>query len=166
MSRKVLLIGLGALVALAASFWAGRYSVPVKYKDNIQVVTRTEYKDRIIYQKVAAKHIERKSVKTPDGTITTTTVSDQHSTSTADRTNTGGTSETIKHEIERVTLVPKLRLSIGPEFSYHALSSGNLKPQIAADVKYRLLGPVDVSARGVYDLNGGWDVSAGLKLSF
>ncbi len=107
-------LGTVGLLLLGLGYSFGRYAQPAKVieKEKIvtQVVTKVEYQDRIVEkivqvkEKEQARHTETTTTKKPDGTETTTTVTDTK-TDTKTDTNTDKSEEKIVYKDRVVTQV-------------------------------------------------------------
>lgn len=166
MTRPALYV-LGALLALGASFAAGRYSKPTT------VETHTEYVDR--FQVVRVVQVVRTvdtvtrwkkvTVSTPDGSTRTEETADTTSheaTTTSENEKTEKVTETATAS-KTVTRQPDWQISalLGVDAAKALNGSGSVSLNVGAHVQRRILGPLSV---GVFGLSSGTvGVSAGLQ---
>jgi len=162
-------VAVGALLALAAAFYAGRFSAPVKTVETVKVetktVTVTEWKDRIVEKRVAGpvrvrtitiekpggeRVVERVVERGPVTTDTTTDHAGQSSGTTASNAATVRLSETGR---------PGWRAAVSAAWSPGRLS---LEPaRYTAEVDRRLFGTIWLGLRASTDKTAG--VAVGLE---
>lgn len=167
-------IVLGALIALAAAFSAGRFSAPLKVetRDVIKTQTQIQYVDRIVTQTVQAKAetriVYRDVERKPDGTVIDHTVTKSGEDTTTTTKATDNKAEDVKASTEQthtqtVTLRPQwaVALQVGAALPKPWLQLyGPLV--IGAEVDYRLVGGLSV---GVW-INTFGAAGGALKLEF
>lgn len=156
---------LGSVAALAAAFFAGRYSTPTKVEHHTEFLTRTQVVRTVAIQRVTDIKWKRVIVSTPDGGTTVTETEDTH---IDERTNENTKTNTDAKEATATktqTLRPTWQISalVGTDVTSvaNALNgSGPLRPTAGIHVSRRVLGPVTVGAFGLS--SGTFGVSAGL----
>lgn len=171
MKRYALGALLGALV-LAAVFLAGRYSAPTKWRDSIQIATRTEYVDRwrerVVYRKAkdTARHVETTTTTTPGGATVTTRIEDSstHSTasgaSNASGSSSGSTVATETRERTSDSTRPSWRVGA----SWPLVGDGLELTPSRVDGARRILGPLWLGA--YVNTRGPFEAGASLAWEF
>ncbi len=160
-NRRWLVI-VGVVLALAASFGAGRYTTPTKIVEKEKIVTVTVEKvvtvDHVVEQKVyvevekAQTHKETVEVKAPDGTITTKIVEDTKVDTQKTDTDTKVADKTVTDDVQKVNVVEKEKTTTNAKPDWHlrvdvgagARFVGQLTPTLMLGVgaERRILGPV------------------------
>ncbi len=156
---RVPLAVIGCLAALAAAFLMGRYTGPTKTveKTQIQVVekqvvkTEIKYVDREVRVKDTARNVHRevRVVKAPDGTVTTTVVTDDKTKiNQASSKEVQSTSDTLAERSSSKTLTTEKTVESARPDWHMALQLGAgaalpIEPQMAigAVVERRIAGP-------------------------
>lgn len=140
--------GLGVLLALAASFAAGRYSKPdkiVTIREKGEV--RVEYKDRIVYRDRKTKtKTTSTTTKVPDGAETTTTTTetetDTKTTNDTETKTTTKTTETEKSVVENKKPDWRVTGMVGLAPGQLSLDMRGLQPLYGLQVDRRIAGTI------------------------
>lgn len=161
--RTYLFIALGAIVALAVAFAAGRYTTPTKTVERVEYVERVREVRLTQIARVTDIKWKRVTVTTPDGTTTATEEAETHENENS--SEVAKTDKDNKATTEKVTTAAKSQWTIfvtpGVTIPMAGNSFSAVRPTIGVQVNRRLLGPVWAGAW--FQTFGAAGVSVGLE---
>lgn len=161
---RYLAYAVGALVLLAGTFAAGRYSAPTKTIDRVEYVEKVREVRLTTVARSTQIKWRRVTVSTPDGTTTQT--EDGQSYENENSTETAKVENDTEARKEKVTENVRAQWSISVTAGLLLPTQQNsyrlVTPTFGAHVQRRILGPVWVGAW--FQTVGAGGVSVGLEL--